>query len=339
MHSALISSSQKHLSPTKKSAFSSYPEFYCCYLLQSLKKKGSTYIGSTPDPVRRLRQHNGALKNGGAYRTRAEGSRPWEMVCIVYGFPSQIAALQFEHAWQHGHQTRYVQHKTQKQNNSQGAGHGRARSLARKVGIMRLLLQHNYFKFMRLTVHFFNTDVHQVWLTNKYKVASITAPVVTISTEENSIMNVELLHTEPTKETENCDTSDAENQSQRNLLLVKGLLAFCLDTYRSKFKRYTEKLLQGPYSCQICQEIFDYTTIEKTEQPLIGFCLSTSCAFAYHLQCLHRYFMDDEELKDGKRNLIPMSGQCPECSINMPWPDVVKYSVNIKQTFGILIDE
>ena len=75
---------------------------YHCYCLRSKDPKHpyKNYVGFTTNPERRLKQHNGILKNGGAWKTRRSG-RPWEFVVLVSGFPTHKMALQFEWAWQH----------------------------------------------------------------------------------------------------------------------------------------------------------------------------------------------------------------------------------------------
>ncbi|CBK22023.2 uncharacterized protein [Blastocystis hominis] len=71
-----------------------------CYLLRSLNEKyrNSTYIGYTVNPKRRIRQHNREIKNG-AFKTHR--AMPWEMICVVCGFPDKREGLRFEWAWQH----------------------------------------------------------------------------------------------------------------------------------------------------------------------------------------------------------------------------------------------
>ena len=59
----------------------------------------ATYAGVSPDPIRRLRQHNGEIKGGAKYTTsRGPG---WSHICVISGFQDKIQAMQFEWAVKH----------------------------------------------------------------------------------------------------------------------------------------------------------------------------------------------------------------------------------------------
>lgn len=120
--------------------------FYACYLLFNGKR--SCYIGSTPDPERRLRQHNGEI-TGGAKKT-VKG-RPWEMVLIVHGFLHHVAALQFEWSWQHPHFHR-----------NGGARHSRL-SLASALDSLLGLITSDRFRRQSLSLSFTKSSTHLRW--------------------------------------------------------------------------------------------------------------------------------------------------------------------------------
>ena len=63
-----------------------------CYIIKSTVSNLS-YNGSTNNPIRRLRQHNGEIM-GGAYRTK--NGQPWIYIAVLKGLPNHINALSCE---------------------------------------------------------------------------------------------------------------------------------------------------------------------------------------------------------------------------------------------------
>ncbi|KAK1353123.1 Structure-specific endonuclease subunit SLX1-like [Heracleum sosnowskyi] len=122
--------------------------FFACYLLTSLspRYKGHTYIGFTVNPKRRIKQHNGELTSG-AFRTKSK--RPWEMALCIYGFPTNIAALQFEWAWQHPTESLAVREAASKFKSFSG--------IANKVKLALTMLTLPSWQSLDLTVNFFST--------------------------------------------------------------------------------------------------------------------------------------------------------------------------------------
>lgn len=123
--------------------------FFGCYLLTSLspRHKGHTYIGFTVNPKRRIRQHNGEIRSG-AQRTKSK--RPWEMALCIYGFPTNVAALQFEWAWQHPIESLVVRKAAVAFKSLSG--------IANKIKLAYTMLTLPTWQSLSLTVNFFSTQ-------------------------------------------------------------------------------------------------------------------------------------------------------------------------------------
>ncbi|GAB2209908.1 hypothetical protein Droror1_Dr00027135 [Drosera rotundifolia] len=126
-----------------------HQRFFGCYLLTSLSPlhKGHTYIGFTVNPCRRIRQHNGELRSGGVWKTKKK--RPWEMALCIYGFPTQVAALQFEWAWQHPRKSLAVREAASSFKSLFG--------LTNNIKLAYTMLTLHTWQTMRLTLNFFST--------------------------------------------------------------------------------------------------------------------------------------------------------------------------------------
>jgi predicted GIY-YIG superfamily endonuclease len=63
-----------------------------------IHNSGSTYVGVSPDPIRRLRQHNKEICGGAKYTSKKNGG--WLIICTIKGF-DKINALRFEWSLKH----------------------------------------------------------------------------------------------------------------------------------------------------------------------------------------------------------------------------------------------
>lgn len=234
---------------TDKPALHLVPSFYGVYILKSFRNPAVRTLDSTPDPKRRLRQHNGDLKVGGAYRTKKDGSRPWNMVVLVYGFPSRIAALQFEHSLQHAYQTRHID------NDARITSSSRQSSMHLKLANIRLLT--TSFDKMSLKIAIFDEEVYRMWIENKHKI-ECSVPCTLFKFEEF------------------CDSiKEIDIEDAKNVLLSKQLECMECRVSIDYFQDSTPNISSR-------QELSNY--LSKGNYPLIGICGD----HAFHLSCMAR---------------------------------------------------
>ncbi|KAJ5280301.1 hypothetical protein N7478_005673 [Penicillium angulare] len=282
------------------------PAYYCCYLLRSTIRHASLYIGSTPNPIRRLSQHNGDAK-GGAKRTSRDKLRPWEMALVVEGFMSRVGALQFEWAWQHPDRTRHI-HPDNDDHPSQSKvvvnprtgktkprpGRSR-RSLTAHLEDLHELLRSTLFSSWPLEVRFFCADVHRVWRVWNDRVN-------TPFPDSRTILDGD------------CPSSRGDTASNR----VGSIQNLSVDY--TKFESYLEKSMfilddADDLQCQICKE-----AVVPTEQQILV-CPHQSCRGTNHLSCLSTHFL---EASGDLNTLVPKEGTCPTCKQTVQWLLIVK---------------
>lgn len=86
-------SPKRAAAPASPSPSASLLQTYWVYLMTN--GRGGHYVGSTNDPARRVRQHNGEIR-GGAKETRGRG--PWTAATHVGPFATRAEALRVEYA-------------------------------------------------------------------------------------------------------------------------------------------------------------------------------------------------------------------------------------------------
>ncbi|KAK9460285.1 uncharacterized protein V1516DRAFT_676213 [Lipomyces oligophaga] len=269
-----------------------FAQFYCCYVLESIPRPRSHYIGSTPLPLRRLRQHNGELQNG-AYKTRPDSKRPWNMVCIVSGFPSKINALQFEHAWQHPQRTRHIKPQDRISKSQ--------RTIRQILGNLRLLLTSESLRRLPLKVHIFDNATSQEWDRNFYKLADPEVPVVIDIRQQDNEKNP------PSK----VHVHEGDGKGG-----IKGL-KIGNDIYQPYFDKALSKATRNS-ACKICHE--------STSESEMLVCSNIDCLEVYHNSCLATEFLkqENQQREESFSHVLPVKGTCISCRHDVEWALMVR---------------
>ena len=139
----------------------------CVYVMQSERDAGRAYVGFAVDPAQRVRRHNGEI-NGGAVSTRS--GRPWTVLLVISGFPSQVSALQFEHALQHPTSAARVRAATHAVVSGPPSGgspargrSGRSLTPAETITVARILTSVEPWRYTPLAAHFTSAAARVLW--------------------------------------------------------------------------------------------------------------------------------------------------------------------------------
>ncbi|KZT64115.1 hypothetical protein DAEQUDRAFT_733083 [Daedalea quercina L-15889] len=277
-----------------------FPRFYACYLLKSIRtpRATATYIGSTPSPPRRIRQHNGEITQG-AWKTKH--NRPWVMQMIVHGFPSRLTALQFEWAWQHPHLSRHLRSE-----NGKAVFHmnSKSRYLSRNVSIARSMICSHPYNTWPLRVKLFTTEAEKAW--NDASRDCIDAPLPRGFT--------------CTTELEGVDGKSGKVGTGRIGAIDVSDSAFTSE-HLSKWTTLLASAKQ--LQCTVCEETLSRQHLDPLN---IAFCPTSNCTATSHLACLSSDFLQHERTANttSGTGMIPRGGECRSCRTYVLWGDIIR---------------
>jgi structure-specific endonuclease subunit SLX1 len=247
------------------------------------------------------------------------------MVCIVVGFPSNIAALQFEWAWHNAHLTRHISpeerisfattrmKKSKTGKVSKRPGRPRT-SLTDKLSNLHLLLRAPYFSKWPLEARFFSQDVFKMWMNWTARIDKQMTPSINVY--------LDLPQTKP--EEAEAEFSSAQPQpSQRRKrkadLIGRGGVEGVDPTY-ARFKDVFEKSRfvlddDDEHQCSVCPSMID------VHKAFYVVCPTESCQGIAHILCL----ADRALRENGSANsIVPQSSKCPRCHRQHPWVELMQ---------------
>ncbi|KAG5440811.1 hypothetical protein PCK2_000110 [Pneumocystis canis] len=295
-------------------------------------------ISVTETSPHRLRQHNGDIVSG-AHKTIK--GRPWNMVCLVYGFPSVVSALQFEWAWQNPYITLKIQEKERIQLHQQTNPHDSTKPISRKQGMrvslkMRIhvlynMLTMNAWKHWPLKIKIFDQHTWKLWETLHHSIDIKISPITN------------------TKKNKNLNTKHFINNIENNHLLdskkildQKYSVLEKIDLNQDEISQIAFRILKkikekNTNICMICQapcnlpELDSHDAILDYSQLII--CPTEDCLSIFHLLCLAQWNQSPETEND----ILIDSYKCLSCEKKIIWGDCIRlqYCILRKTNFNL----
>lgn len=170
-----------------------------------------------------------------------------------------------------------------------------SKSLPKILGHLHQLLRSSYFATWPLTVRFLSPDVYTQWQCWTDRADGLLPDNMQVKldfhTQGTSILN----HNLPANDMAHIDVTYNGIKDH----LEKAL--FLLDD--------SDIIL-----CEVCKKQL------SMQSDAIVFCSQNNCRAASHLMCLSQLFLDQES----SSQLVPTSGECPECHGENTWADLMK---------------
>ncbi|KAI9721656.1 MAG: Slx4p interacting protein [Chrysothrix sp. TS-e1954] len=236
------------------------------------------------------------------------------MALLVTGFPSHIAALQFEFAWQNIHKTRHVPRDETKDGEEEeaeaqpsnffnyktgspwkrpGKPLNRAVSLEKNLLSLHVLLRVKSFDRLPLELRFYSEDAMRLW--NKM-LAKASSPIrASIKTLACAAATTEQM---PPGESTSIDALDVSYAPSKPLLKKSNKLV----AHSAHMK------------CKVCKS-------EVSDEDLLVVCPADNCSTVTHTTCLCQHSLQSE---GAAQAAIPIQGICPSCQRHFPWMEVMR---------------
>ncbi|BFZ60019.1 Slx4p interacting protein [Saitoella coloradoensis] len=303
----------------------------------------------------RLRQHNGEATQGAA---RTKRGRPWEMTCIVYGFPTSLAALQFEWAWQNPHLTRQLPSSFKDTLRTEVRGRTKRAysklTFEKRLECAHAMLATGWIRWP-LKVKIFNEATWQTWNKIMEKAHKRLPDWVTCELDlrreplEGSSDATNAAETDSTPEEipfgddappslkqkgkgkpKKPESPNTKKRGKPGLYTpdnnggIRGLdiTDFLFST--AHITRAEQLLITlAPRACGICKIHIKESGVSAFADPNVAVCPDDKCTHVAHLHCLSSYFLAQTPSEE-RDELLPTHGTCPSCKQDIRWGDVIR---------------